>query len=202
MTPPADTNELGYLRPPADSRARPVQASDNAGHMARILQAGAHVHDRARYVPDRRVSRGVWRTFTERAKCYRAATMLATTLVTLIPKLIVRVRFPSPAQTQSPAPPRTQGQWVRPTRLSSPLLSSPLLSSPLLSSPLDEPMRQRLKDVFNTRAARLGTLNELTKLGPVPIIADALGYQPSTIERHAIESASAYAQYIAAVRQA
>jgi hypothetical protein len=27
---------------------------------------------------------------------------------------------------------------------------------------------------------------ELTKLGPVPIIADALGYHPSTIERHAI----------------
>jgi hypothetical protein len=36
----------------------------------------------------------------------------------------------------------------------------------------------------------------------VPIIADALGYQPSTIERHAIGSTSAYAQYIAAVRQA
>ena len=63
-------------------------------------------------------------------------------------------------------------------------------------------LRQRLKVLFNTRAARLGTLNELTKLGPVPIIADALGYQPSTIERHAIGSASAYTQYIAAVRQA
>lgn len=33
-----------------------------------------------------------------------------------------------------------------------------------------------LETVFSTRAARLGTLHELTKLGPVPIIADALGY--------------------------
>jgi hypothetical protein len=35
-------------------------------------------------------------------------------------------------------------------------------------------------------------------LGPVPIIADALGYHPSTIERHAIGSASVYSEYIAA----
>lgn len=63
-------------------------------------------------------------------------------------------------------------------------------------------LRSRLKEVFSTRAARLGTLHELTKLGPVPIIADALGYHPSTIERHAIGSASVYAQYVAAVRQA
>jgi hypothetical protein len=41
----------------------------------------------------------------------------------------------------------------------------------------------------------------LTKLGPVPIIADALGYRPSTIERHAIGSASTYAEYIAAARE-
>jgi integrase len=58
-------------------------------------------------------------------------------------------------------------------------------------------LRSRLKTVFSTRAARLGTLHELTKLGPVPIIADALGYHPSTIERHAIGSASTYAEYIA-----
>jgi hypothetical protein len=35
----------------------------------------------------------------------------------------------------------------------------------------------------------------------VPIIADALGYRPSTIERHAIGSASVYSQYIAAKRE-
>ena len=46
-----------------------------------------------------------------------------------------------------------------------------------------------------------GTLHELTKLGPVPIIADALGYHPSTIEHHAIGSASTYAEYIAAARE-
>jgi hypothetical protein len=34
----------------------------------------------------------------------------------------------------------------------------------------------------------------------VPIIADALGYHPSTIERHAIGSASTYAD-IAAARE-
>jgi hypothetical protein len=59
---------------------------------------------------------------------------------------------------------------------------------------------ERLKTVFSTRAARLGTLHELTKLGPVPIIADALGYHPSTIERHAVGSAAVYSQYIAAAR--
>jgi len=61
-------------------------------------------------------------------------------------------------------------------------------------------LRERLKTVFSTRAARLGTLHELTKLGPVPIIADALGYHPSTIERHAVGSAAVYSQYIAAAR--
>lgn len=62
-------------------------------------------------------------------------------------------------------------------------------------------LRSRLASVFSTRAARLGTLHELTKLGPVPIIADALGYHPSTIERHAIGSATMYSQYIAAKRE-
>lgn len=62
-------------------------------------------------------------------------------------------------------------------------------------------LRSRLKAVFGTRAARLGTLHELTKLGPVPIIADALGYHPSTIERHAVGSAAVYSQYIAARRE-
>ena len=62
-------------------------------------------------------------------------------------------------------------------------------------------LRSRLKTVFSTRAARLGILHELTKLGPVPIIADALGYHPSTTERHAIGSASTYVEYIAAARE-
>lgn len=58
----------------------------------------------------------------------------------------------------------------------------------------------RLSKLFSTRAARLGTLHELIKLAPVAIIAETLGYSPTTVERHATDSAAAYAQYIAAVR--
>lgn len=61
-------------------------------------------------------------------------------------------------------------------------------------------LRERLKALFSTRAARLGTLHELTKLAPVAIIADTLGYAPATIERHATAAASTYAQYIPAIR--
>ena len=62
-------------------------------------------------------------------------------------------------------------------------------------------LRIRLSGIFSTRAARLGTLHELTKLAPVAVIAEALGYSPATIERHAIGSAATYAQYIAAARE-
>lgn len=62
-------------------------------------------------------------------------------------------------------------------------------------------LRTRLKSVFSARAARLGTLHELTKIAPIAIIAEALGYSPSTIENHAIDSATAYARYIAAIRE-
>jgi hypothetical protein len=37
-------------------------------------------------------------------------------------------------------------------------------------------------------------------LAPVAILAEALGYAPSTIERHAVDSATAYTRYIAAIR--
>jgi hypothetical protein len=60
-------------------------------------------------------------------------------------------------------------------------------------------LRNRLRTTFSTRAARLGTLHELTKLAPVAIIADTLGYSSATIERHAIASAATYAHYIAAI---
>ncbi|MET9203500.1 Fis family transcriptional regulator, partial [Gordonia sp. NPDC003585] len=46
---------------------------------------------------------------------------------------------------------------------------------------------------------RLGTLHELTKLAPAAILADALGYSPATIERHAVASAATYAQYVSAI---
>ena len=44
------------------------------------------------------------------------------------------------------------------------------------------------------------TVHELTKLAPVAILAEALGYSPATIERHAVDSATTYARYIATVR--
>ena len=61
-------------------------------------------------------------------------------------------------------------------------------------------LRHRLSTHFSARAARLGTLHELTKHAPVAIIADALGYAPTTIAHHATASSAGYAQYIAAIR--
>jgi len=61
-------------------------------------------------------------------------------------------------------------------------------------------LRDRLRSrLVSTRAARLGTLHELTKLAPAAIVAEALGYSPATIERHAKASGAEYAQYVAAV---
>lgn len=61
-------------------------------------------------------------------------------------------------------------------------------------------LRERLKALFNTRAARLGTLHELTRTTPQAILSEALGYSPDTIERHAVASASTYARYISTRR--
>ncbi len=58
-------------------------------------------------------------------------------------------------------------------------------------------LRERLQRLFSPRAARLGTLHELTKLAPIAIIADTLGYTAHTIERHARGAATTYAQYVA-----
>jgi integrase len=57
-------------------------------------------------------------------------------------------------------------------------------------------LAQRLRQHLQVRAARLGTLNELTKLAPVTIAAEALGYSPHTLELHAKDSGATYAQYI------
>jgi hypothetical protein len=60
-------------------------------------------------------------------------------------------------------------------------------------------LRDRLRSrLVSTRAARLGTLHELTKLAPAAIIAEALGYSPATIERHAKASGAESAQCVAA----
>jgi hypothetical protein len=58
-------------------------------------------------------------------------------------------------------------------------------------------LRERLHRLFSPQAARLGTLHELTKLAPIAIIADALGYSTKTIERHARGAAATYAEYVA-----
>ncbi|MCW3768886.1 Fis family transcriptional regulator, partial [Paenarthrobacter sp. PAE-2] len=57
-------------------------------------------------------------------------------------------------------------------------------------------LTQRLSTAFSSRAARLGTLHELTKLAPVAIIAEALGYSPATIDRHALASSANYMEYM------
>ncbi|ETT24131.1 hypothetical protein RR21198_0318 [Rhodococcus rhodochrous ATCC 21198] len=62
--------------------------------------------------------------------------------------------------------------------------------------------RDRLGRTFSARAARLGTLEHLSKLAPVAIIAETLGYHPATIERHAAASSAGYAEYIAAINDA
>jgi hypothetical protein len=62
-------------------------------------------------------------------------------------------------------------------------------------------LRTRLSETFSTRAARLGTLHELTRLPPIAVIAEAPGCSPATIERHAIGSAATYAQHIAAAHE-
>lgn len=56
----------------------------------------------------------------------------------------------------------------------------------------------QLRATFSTRAARLGTLHELTKLAPTAVIAELLGYSPTTIELHGRDSSANYAEYIAA----
>lgn len=61
-------------------------------------------------------------------------------------------------------------------------------------------LRQRMRHLFRTRDARLGTLHELTRETPVAILAESLGYSPATIDRHAIAANATYANYIAAVR--
>lgn len=61
-------------------------------------------------------------------------------------------------------------------------------------------LRQRLKSVFSTRAARLGTLGELAKLSPIPVLAETLGYSQATLERHATAEATTYGRYIATRR--
>ena len=59
-------------------------------------------------------------------------------------------------------------------------------------------MRDRIRRLFAVRAARLGTLQELSREPPAPIVAEALGYSTATIERHAWSAGAKYMQYISA----
>ncbi|WP_214467096.1 Fis family transcriptional regulator [Microbacterium flavescens] len=61
-------------------------------------------------------------------------------------------------------------------------------------------LANRLRQHLQVRAARLGALNELTKLAPVTIAAEALGYATTTLERHSVDSGATYARYIATVK--
>jgi 2-polyprenyl-3-methyl-5-hydroxy-6-metoxy-1,4-benzoquinol methylase len=64
--------------------------------------------------------------------------------------------------------------------------------------PITRELARRGGQVFGVDIAR--RLVEMAKLSPVPILAEALGYSPATIERHATDSATAYARYVAARR--
>lgn len=57
----------------------------------------------------------------------------------------------------------------------------------------------RPRTTICVRAARLGTLHELTKLAPTAIVAEVLGYSPATIELYARGSAANYTTYIKAI---
>jgi len=58
-------------------------------------------------------------------------------------------------------------------------------------------LRNRLRPLLGALEARLGTLNELTQTTPIAVLAEALGYNPQTLEAHARASASTYSRYIA-----
>ena len=61
--------------------------------------------------------------------------------------------------------------------------------------------RHWMKQFFSVRAARLGTLQEISKMEASVIIADALGYSPAAIERHAVQASANYARYIGEIRE-
>ncbi|WP_258131860.1 Fis family transcriptional regulator [Microbacterium sp. MYb62] len=62
-------------------------------------------------------------------------------------------------------------------------------------------LANRIKAIIRARAARLGALDELTKLGPVVVVAGALGYSPRTLETYAFDGGATYARYLGAVKE-
>ena len=61
-------------------------------------------------------------------------------------------------------------------------------------------LRSRLRTHFPARAARLGTLRELVKTTPIAILAEGLGYSPTTLERISVTAGSTFARYVASPR--
>jgi AraC-like DNA-binding protein len=61
-------------------------------------------------------------------------------------------------------------------------------------------LRLRLRNTFASRAARLGTLHELTKTTPIAILADGLGYSPATLERLGVDAGQNFSRYVAVPR--
>jgi hypothetical protein len=57
-------------------------------------------------------------------------------------------------------------------------------------------LRQQLMPLFSALAARLGTIAELSRETPVAILAEALGYNVATLERHAAAANADYGRYI------
>jgi hypothetical protein len=68
--------------------------------------------NRARCVPDRTGHRGMWRTLTDSGRCRGPAAMLGRAPRALIPKLIVRVRFSSPAPIRRPRSETMAPAWA------------------------------------------------------------------------------------------
>ena len=57
-------------------------------------------------------------------------------------------------------------------------------------------MRHRLSPLFSTLAARLGSLSDLASTAPVAILAETLGYNAATLEKHALAAAVDYQRYV------
>ena len=94
---------------------------------------------------------------------------------------IVRDLASSPGHDQTAAHPNTR--WV---------FRSPRPGAHISAMHL----RQQLTPLFSALAARLGTIAELSRETPVAILAEALGYNVATLERHAAAANADYGRYI------
>lgn len=80
-----------------------------------------------------------------------------------------------------------EDRWLFPGRQPGQHLSAGYLSS-------------RLRSQMALRAARLGSLQEMSRMAPPALLAELLGYSPFTIEAHATTGSSHWSGYIEALR--